>query len=188
MLAYTAAIPSLRTGDRRQEAIRELLVELPEIRRERRLLRRVRREGRHHLQLRKPRGDELEPLRCAAAAWIEATVEMRRERHRGIVLLPSRTPRSRNVFGRAEGTAPVNLEIPAYGGEMAGCFSRQPSLCLAAVRPATPMYRASEMLRLRLQCCMVARVLNMYKTGTGPRAATFLPSPIQIMQVRTIPA
>jgi hypothetical protein len=99
-LVYTAAIPSLLTGDRRQVAIRELLVELPEIRRERRLLRRVRREGR---QLRKPRGDELEPLRCAAAAWIEATVEMRRERHKGIVCSPSRTPRSRNVFWARRG-------------------------------------------------------------------------------------
>jgi hypothetical protein len=43
------------------------------------------------------------------------------------------------------------------------------------------------MIRLRLTCCMVARVLSMYESGTRPRAVTFLPG-IQIMQVRTIPA
>jgi hypothetical protein len=91
-------------------------------------------------------------------------------------------------FGRAEGTAPINPEIPVYGGRW--------RLFLKATEPVPSCGSASnsavpsvEMIRLRLQCCMVARVLNMYKTGTRPRAATFLPSQaIQIMQVRIIPA
>jgi hypothetical protein len=46
---------------------------------------------------------------------------MRREQHRGGVLLPARTPRSRNVqrdrvLGGAEGLAPSRLEILGIGG------------------------------------------------------------------------